>query len=239
MRLYFNGCSHTYGDDLVDKRCSWPSVLSESRGLDYFNDSTPGGTNDRIVYRTLKNINDYDKFYIAWTYITRFTRYRTDNNYDVNFNVQLENSLYGNNFEFVEYGKIHYSYWYNELCEFKRWLQQIILLQNTFKQYNKQYKMIFLVDNNVKEYVTDRQTFQHHVKSLKSFDVTSDDLFDLEFSEITGYVNQLDNLHLIDWDTSNIKVSELLKNHLVGKTNHLLNDGHRTIAEYIIKHDSN
>lgn len=238
MKFYFNGCSHTFGDDLTNKSNAWPYLVANNYNADCFNDGISGGTNDSILYNTLKNIDKYDKFYIAWTYVSRFTRYRSDNNHDVNFNVGLVHQLYENNSEFINYGKLHYSYWFNELYAFKLWLQQIILLQNTFKQNNKPYKMIFLIKNNINEYTSSRQSFQNQVQLLKSFDITSDKLFDQHFEEIQNYVSLIDDTHLIDWNSDYIEISKLSKVFATGKTNHLLEDGHRAIAEYIIKHDS-
>lgn len=239
MKFYFDGCSHTFGDDLKDKSQAWPYLLSNFYDAECFNNSMPGGTNDRILYNTLNYINDYDKFYIAWTYITRFTRYRFDNNHDVNFNINFEHKLYSKHPEFRYYAKLHYGYWFNELYELKLWLQKIILLQNTFKQLNKPYKMIFLVDNLEHKYILNKQTFQEQVKLLESFDVTSDDIFDQHFSDLQNYVNLLDQENLINWTTDYIKINELKKFYPLGKTNHLLNEGHQAIAEYIITHDKN
>jgi len=80
MRLYFNGCSHTYSDDLDNKNLAWPTVLSNQLGYSFVNDSMLGGTDNCIKYRTLKYADQFDKFYIAWTYISRFTRYCADMN---------------------------------------------------------------------------------------------------------------------------------------------------------------
>ena len=115
MRLYFNGCSHTFGDDLVEPTLhSWPAVLSHKINCDFVNDSQSGGTNDRIMYRTIKHIDQFDKFYIAWTYTTRFTRYRSDNNHDVNFNPLLIHSVYGDCYEFKKYGELHYKFYHQK-----------------------------------------------------------------------------------------------------------------------------
>ena len=97
MRLYFNGCSHTYGDDLLDRTTAWPSLIAKKYNCNFLNDSVSGGTNQRIIYRTIKHIDQFDKFYIAWTYTNRFTRWRGDNNFEVNFNSQLRNPLYCKN----------------------------------------------------------------------------------------------------------------------------------------------
>jgi hypothetical protein len=239
MKLYFNGCSHTYGDDLKNKSHAWPYIVSKNYNSECFNDSVSGGTNDRILYNTLNYINDYDKFYIAWTYVSRFTRYRSDNNYEINFNCNFIHGMYGKKIEFLDYAKLHYRHWYNELYEFKIWLQKIIFLQNTFKQLEKSYQMIFLVDNKIKEYISNRQTFQKQVKFLESFEITSDDTFDQHFSDIQNYVNLIDYTKLIDWNTNYIKVNELKKVFPVGNTKHLLDAGHQHIAEYVLKHDSN
>ena len=65
MRLYFNGCSHTFGDDLLYRNQAWPSLIAKKLQCDFVNDSVSGGTNDRIVYRTIKHANEFDRFYIA------------------------------------------------------------------------------------------------------------------------------------------------------------------------------
>ena len=90
MRLYFNGCSHTFGDDLQDRSQAWPAIVAKKLNCEFVNDAVSGGSNDRIVYRVIKNIDLYDKFYIAWTYTNRFTLYRSDNNHSVAYNPKLE-----------------------------------------------------------------------------------------------------------------------------------------------------
>ena len=52
MRLYFNGCSHTFGDDLTDRNCAWPALISKKLNCEFVNDAASGGSNDRIMYKT-------------------------------------------------------------------------------------------------------------------------------------------------------------------------------------------
>ena len=142
MKLYFNGCSHTYGDDLDSPATqAWPAILANTVGCDFLNDAVSGNANDHIIYRVIKNAHEFDKIYIAWTYIERFTRYRADNNYVVNFNSNLTNSLYSNDSNFVNYGKMHYAVWHNNLYNFKLWLQNIIMVQRYLESLNKPYLM--------------------------------------------------------------------------------------------------
>ena len=90
MSLFFIGCSHTYGDDLVNPgNEAWPALVAEKRKQTFLNAAVSGGTNDRIMYHTIKNIDKFDEFYIAWTFTSRFTRYREDNNYEINFNIEI------------------------------------------------------------------------------------------------------------------------------------------------------
>lgn len=236
MRLYFNGCSHTYGDDLSDpKNNAWPAVLSRQVGLDFFNDSISGGTNDRIMYRTIKHIDQFDKFYIAWTYTTRFTRYRTDNNHDVNFNPQLVHNLYSKDPNFAEYGKIHYRTWHNELYAVKLWLQNIVMLQRLFESERKHYLMINSVSNHLDRWTSSWQDFSSSVKSLLCFDLMNDDQLYQEHLEIQKLISMIDLTHFVEWNRWCL-TDELTK-YPVGPTGHLLEQGHVATASRILNYD--
>lgn len=237
MKLYFNGCSHTHGDDLDDQLKAWPALIATQLNCNFLNDSVPGGTNDRIIYRTLKNHQQYDKFYIAWTNTSRFTRYRQDNNHDVNFNPQLVHSLYGNNIEFREYGKLHYTFWHNELFNFKLWLQNIILLQRFFESVNKPYVMINADNNLIDRWSVSWQDFGVSVQSLLCFTEINDDQLYNEWNEIQQLLNQIDFTHFYGWNKW--WITKLHHSFPCGKTGHLLDAGHQSVAEYILKYDSN
>jgi hypothetical protein len=238
MRLYFNGCSHTWGDDLADpSTTAWPAVLSRNLNAEFLNDSSSGGTNDRIIYRTINNINQFDKFYIAWTYTTRFTRYRSDNNHDVNFNPHLVHSLYGNDSNFINYGKMHYQTWHNELYAVKLWLQNIIMLQRLFETERKPYVMINSNNNHLDRWLSGRNDFNNNVKSLVCFDQMDNDILLQEHHEIQQLISLIDTTHFIGWNIWCL--TDELDHYPVGKTGHLLEQGHKATAEHILKHDSN
>jgi hypothetical protein len=235
MKLYFNGCSHTFGDDLHDKSLSWPSLLGSKLNCQILNDSVSGGTNDRIMYRTVKNVHDFDFFCIAWTYTSRFTRYRIDNNYDVNFNPQLVHSLYKDAPEFKDYGKMHYAYWHNELYAVKLWLQNIVLLQRYLDSFKKPYVMISANHNHIHRWNVDRSLFNSSVKSLVCFDLMSDLQLDAEHTEIQLLISQIDHSRYIDLDSWYI--TQLCSAYPVGPTGHLLEEGHQAVANHILAHD--
>jgi hypothetical protein len=236
MRLYFNGCSHTYGDDLTNPAVSaWPAILAKEYGATLLNDSVSGGTNDRIMYRVVKQIDQFDKFYIAWTYSSRFTRYRADNNFEVNFNSQLVNDLYGQDPDFLTYGKIHYTTWFNELYSFKLWLQQIILLQALFESRNKQYLMINATNNLIDRWTVDWPNFNNSVQSLLCFDSMNDHQLFLEYQEIQSLLKNINCNRFVGWNTW--WITKLHDSYTLGPTGHLLENGHRAVATYVKLHE--
>ncbi len=147
MLIYADGCSFTYGDELSDpKLSSWPNILGNITGAEVFNNGYSGSSNQRIVYQTLKNLqNNYDFYIIAWTDYSRFTFYKSDTNNETNFNTQLIHAELSNETFFNKWGLDLYRYWYNDLFAFKLWLQQIIQLKHILK--NKKYNMINTIDN--------------------------------------------------------------------------------------------
>jgi len=236
MRLYFNGCSHTYGDDLaLPATQSWPAVLSGHVGCEFVNDAVSGNANDHIMYQTIKNASQFDKIYIAWTYLERFTRYRQDNNYVVNFNPILTNQLYGRDAAFVDYGKMHYATWYNDLYSFKLWLQNIILLQRYLESLNKPYVMVNADNNLVDRWTTAWPEFVSSVQSLLCFDLMNDDQLYQEHQEIQMLLSQINFDHYIGWNSWWLTKDPFAK----GATGHYLSLGHEHIAKYILEHDTN
>lgn len=238
MTLFFTGCSFTYGDDLDNPLSgSWPAVVAKNKNQNFVNNAVSAGTNDRIVYQVVKNIDSYEKFYIAWTSIDRFTRYRQDNNFEVHFNPSLKNSLYQQSFEYHEYGKIHYAYWHNNLYAFKLWLQQIRLVQSLLREKKKPYIMINAFPNNIKRWSVDWKNFNNSVKSLLCFDAMDDEQLYKEHIEIQESLSEIDFDNFINWSEWNI--SEFCNKFEKGPTNHPLEDGHKSIAHYILSHDTN
>lgn len=236
MKLFFIGCSFTHGDDLQNPASTaWPALVAKDN--DFFNAAVSGGTNDRNVYQTIKHSDQYDKFYIAWTFIERFTRYRSDNSCEVNFNPSLTHCLYGSSKEFQDYAKFHYRYWYNELYAFKIWLQQIVLLQRYLENKNKPYVMVNTAHNDIGIWTQSWNNFKDSVKSMVYFDGLSDAQLHDEHQEIQILLGEINMERFIGWGQWTI--SGLKKTHPVGPTNHLLEDGHKSIADYIARHDTN
>jgi hypothetical protein len=237
MTAFFIGCSFTHGDDLDNKdRDAWPSLVSKHKGIGFVNGAVSGSSNERIVYQLLKNVDDHEQFYIAWSDISRFTRYYHDN-HEVNFNVHLRNTRFAGDPNFLNYGTLHYKYWYNELFAFKLWLQQIVLVQTYLDSKSKKYLMINTVDNHIKRWTSDWKNFNNSVKSLVCFDSMNDEQLLDEHLEIKKLEKQIDRDRFLGW--GDITLQSLTAHCPKGPTNHPLQQGHQAIATYILSHDTN
>lgn len=244
MKLYFNGCSFTYGDELANpKQDAWPTLVSAELNLPFYNDAVSGGSNERIVYKTILNSNDYDYFFIAWTTYSRFTEYNPVDNFEINFNPMLaldlslhaSNDLKNNYSKYKNYGELYYKYWFNELYEFKKWLQQIILLQSFFKTHNKQYLMLNAVPNNLSIWLQPQETFIESVKPLlEFFDCIDDQQLLDEHRQIQHLNSLIDTSRFLDWNKWYI--TSMRRDYPCGPGKHLLEEGNQALAKKVLDH---
>lgn len=243
MKLYFNGCSFTYGDELKNpQQSAWPTLTADHLKYDFLNDAVSGGTNDRTMYRTIQNINHYDYFVIAWTYYARFTEYNPVDNFEINFNPHLNlnpslhhsNDLKINYSKYKDYGQMYYANWYNDLFEFKKWLQQIILLQSFFKQHNKPFLMLNASDNNLALWLQPRDKFIAATKHLLNFfEFLSDDELLKQCNQIQELNAMINPKNFIDWN--HWAITDLSSIYQCGPRGHILEDGHRAVANKVIE----
>ena len=234
MKIYANGCSFTYGDELVNpEQTSWPVLLANKLNGTVVNDAISGGTNSRTMYHTIKNIQqDYDLYLIAWTTYSRFTFYKSDNNFETNFKPQLKHTLYSSEKFYTDWGNTLYKHWYNELYAFKLWLQQIIQLQSLLG--TKNYVMVNTMDNNINQWTTNKESFIESIKLLINFDImTNEQIFD-EYNEIQYYISIIDFSKFYQWNE--FYITQLCSQFKCGPGRHILADGHAHLAELIYKH---
>lgn len=233
--IYVNGCSFTFGDELANTNNSWPCILANKLKTTVLNDAISGGTNYRTIYRTTKHLKDsYDLYIVAWTFTSRYTFYKSDNNFEINFNPFLSNNLYGNDPNYTNWGKILYQHWHNELYSFKLWLQQIIHLQATFEKYNKKYLMINTASNNLNKWLAPKDKFIDSVKSMINFDLMTDDQIFDEYNEIQYYVSCINKDNFYKWNQFNI--IDLISQFPVGPSGHFLDAGHNHLANLLFQH---
>ena len=225
--LWATGCSHTYGDDLQDKSSAWPYLLAKKLGMSCNNNAVPGGSNERILYESVK-FNTCELAVVAWTYKERFTRYDNLNNFQINFNPSLAHTEYSDLYYFNQYGKLHYAHWSNTLYEFKIWLQQIIVLQKYFESKSQRYLMLNAAQNNYNAFASSWLEFNNNIKDLVCFDVMNDEELYQEHIEIQKYIDEI-NMKCY-YSINNFHITDLHNVYPVGKTGHLLDEGHQHLA---------
>ena len=129
------GCSLTYGDELVNPSTSaWPSLLGQLNNWEVHNISKSRSSNDRIIRVAFEELHkQYDLVVIAWSQISRFEIFeRIKNNYrDVSIMCPTVR-----NFKWAE---DYYKYYSSENSNYRKWLQQIILLQSYLEKINQPY----------------------------------------------------------------------------------------------------
>jgi hypothetical protein len=231
MRIYACGCSFTYGDELYSPTTeAWPSIIASQLDAKLTNDAISGGTNARTIYRTIKNIqHNYDLYLIAWTTYSRFTFYKSDNNFEVNFNPSLTQELYSSKEFYRDWGTTLYKHWYNELFAFKLWLQQIIQLQSVL--VDKKYIMINTMENNLSNWLAPKNEFINSVKDLINFNAMNDKQIIDEYKEIQYYISVIDKSKFYNW--SDFYITQLCSQFKCGPGGHMLNDGHIHLANLL------
>lgn len=234
MRIYACGCSFTYGDELKNpNKSAWPAKLAEKLSASINNNAVSGGTNSRTVYQTIKNTKEnYDLYLIAWTTYSRFTFYKSDNNFETNFNSNLIHSLYGNEKFYYNWGNNLYKYWYNDLFAFKLWLQQIIQLQQILK--DKKYLMLNTMENNLSKWLSPKESFINSIKELINFSSMNDEQIIDEYEEIQYYISLVDFSKFYRWDE--FYIGQLTTQFPIGENGHILEEGHVYLANLIYKH---
>jgi hypothetical protein len=244
MKLYFNGCSFTHGDELQNpSESAWPVLVSRHYKKEFLNDGISGGTNQRTVYKTILNIDQFDFFVIAWTDYSRFTLYNPVDNFEINFNPMLNldaslhtsDDLKKNYKKYKEYGTLYYKHWFNDLYEFKKWLQQILMLQAFFNIKNKKYMMLNTFPNYLSNWLQPKENFIKSIKSLCTFfDYLNDDQLLQEHYQIQSMVSMIDAQKFIQWGDWTIK--DLSKQCAIGPGGHILEDGHKKLSTIVIDH---
>lgn len=235
--IYACGCSFTYGDELQQpQESAWPVLLGNKLNQTVVNSAISGGTNQRTVYQTIKNLkDDYDLYLIAWTTYARFTFYKSDNNFEINFGANMINTLYGKEKFYYEWSHTLYKVWYNELYAFKLWLQQIIQLQKLLE--SKNYLMINTMDNNLNLWLAPKDKFSKVVKDLINSEVMTDSQIIAEYEEIQYYISLIDTAAFYKWN--DFHIMQLCDSFECGPGKHFLEEGHNHLADLIYQHVQN
>jgi len=235
-KFYFVGDSGTYCDDIPDDQKSthsWPALVSQHHQAQFVNDAFPGASNDLIVSRVLRNLKKHDRYYIQWSIENRFTLYNSENWYTVNFNELLTNTAHQDKDYFKKFGKYYYVHWSSPVFEFKKWLEQVILLQNTLEKNNCQYIMITAHERLWKHLTVDKELFVEAFARLHDIDKFSDEQILDQYDDIQLLLGQINLEKFINPKDFYMEKPSFM--FPTGPTQHPLHEGMRYIADAILK----
>jgi len=144
-KLHAFGDSFTFGSDLKDCDTSygnkihsentWPSLLANSKSLNYVCHAYPGETNQTMVRRFFGNVHliDSDDFVVVnWTWINRWDFYNTNDNKWEHLRPDTEDNIFFENY---------IKYFQSELWDKLETLKAINLVQSFLKNKNIKFIM--------------------------------------------------------------------------------------------------
>lgn len=208
--LYAIGDSFTYGEELIDKSHAWPQVLGSRLGYQVINAGEPASSNDKIVRKTLEYLTEkpkVDLVVIGWSLAGRSEYADETGYYDIwpgsRGNLfKHSNSMWRH--ELINHVTLHH----NMEAMYKKFLQQVILMQRYLESLNIKYIMLNVLQND---------EYKKH-----------------KFSNYIQYHEQVNTETFLGFDQSGM--IEWANGCSKGPRGHFLEDGHQRVADKIYEH---
>lgn len=126
------GDSFTRGEELQDMSRAWPHLL----GQPVTNFGESGSSNDTMVRKAIDATltHQWSCVIVAWTHPSRFECWNEKIHQPITIMPESASGL--------PWCDDYYRYSYNESYAFKKWIQQILLLQSWFKQRMQEYLFV-------------------------------------------------------------------------------------------------
>lgn len=205
-RLITHGCSFTYGEELADPAAgAWPTLVASRLNVDLLNLAKPAYNNDSIVadlVATGLNVEHYDDLVIVgWTSYLRLEFVDSEGQFSTLPNFKQPGHRQSISDIILTHATDEWLY--------RRWLIQVILLQ----EYLKSRHLKYLFFN-----VFDTQTKYKKYKNIP---------------ELKTLINKIDTRAFIGWPESGMV--EWAYPSPVGPRGHPLELGHEKTAEHLLK----
>lgn len=142
MKILALGCSFTRGSELQNsEQTAWPSVLAHRLGGTVDNLAEFNGSNDMMFRKAMERTENYDVIIVGWSEAHRMevwlnnTVISSRRKHPIGpFSVNHNSS--GNSLEWV---KPFFAEHYHEEYFLRRWLCQVVALQDHFKLHDQRY----------------------------------------------------------------------------------------------------
>ena len=225
------GCSFTDGCGFNEENKAtkhWVSLLESHYKCIVDNRAHGGASNDEIFYRTLESLHtpSYDMIIVQWSGISRHWIYFNKCNID-DCTITNSGSIKGfvldeHRKDVEQYVKLHYALFDNHYVNIKKWLLQILALQDMLK--NVPFAFIKGFDNYLDDFQKVSLTksgFSNMSKTMKSmldFDNRPDDYIYKKIQHIQQLINQINKSKWVNFDSlpfnSNFNFKDLADDQL-------------------------
>lgn len=150
-KILFLGCSltaHSGFNDVNQMKYHWPWLVSKHFDCYFQNSALTGSTNEEIFLSAVEHTStqSFDLVIVMWSDMQRYWFYPADGNIDDY--VSVPNS----DFE-KQYHKLHFAYFNNQYMNLKKWLVQIVSLQNIFNAKKQKFIFIKGFDNHLRDFI--------------------------------------------------------------------------------------
>lgn len=201
------GDSFTYGEELPDLYQAWPYRLGDLVKCEIVNCGLPAASNDKILRLIMESFvtePDSDLYIIGWTSPGRSEHADEFGYYDVWPGYQ--GNLFKNNDTTWRNNLVDYvSRYHNAMSLHKKFIHQVLLIQEFLKSHGKDYIMMNVGQNDYYKKIT--------VPDYNRY---------LELIDASRFMG-LDKSGMLEWTYGCEK----------GPNGHFLADGHRIVAEKI------
>ena len=205
------GCSFTYGDELENHFDAWPFLVATHFGWSHNQLARSGSGNDRVMRGIVKTINrDYDYYLIGWTHYARTEYADQEGVFDIWPAQQSKSFVEPHRQELCKYFSRHHDIKYL----YRKYLQNILYAQALLEKNNKKYVMVDAFANHQMRIAGTHMPFRDSESDIS---------------------NQINIQHYLGWSDSTSMV-EWAYDTPQGVKGHPLEEGHRKIADKIIKH---
>ena len=217
MKIVTAGDSFTYGEELADLQTAWPHLLGKKIGAEVVNLGRPACSNDKIFRLVFEHLIDYnssktDLVIIGWTSPGRMEFADDIGYYDVwpgyGGNLFTRDGCHWRQ-ELVNY----ISQYHNSKYLHKKFLQQVIMMQNFLTARGIRYVMLNTLQN---EYYKQQP---------------------IDNPDRSDYFKEIDQTHFIEFNKSGM--IEWAEGCPKGLNGHFLEKGHQRVADRVYEHIRN
>lgn len=212
--LYVNGDSFAWGVGLDDESAKWPALLAEHYCLSLVNEAQPGGSNNRILRKTIDFVTKHrpTMVVIGWSSYLRTEWPGTSldplNSNSVDYNSGPIIQVQPNYDKYNQQDKPRIEEYYksfNHEWAFDNYINQVLLLQTYLKSCKIQYVFMNALDNYNNEFYANNQKVSLITEEFMGWPKQSyNQWFDKEYRLPDGHLNA----------RGHAKLAEMVKSHV-------------------------